>query len=75
METIKKTGVLSAQEQPISQSAKSAMSVHKELVKRLGVDATPVAWINGYRLSGQREISILQRFVDLALIDVRESKN
>ena len=75
LESVKKQGVLSAEEQPISQAAKNAMKTHSDVVKRLGVDATPVAWINGYRLSGQREISILQRFVDLALIDVRESKN
>jgi len=75
LESVKKQDVLSAGELPISEGAKNAMKTHTELVKRLGVDATPVVWINGYRLSGQREIGILQRFVDLALIDVRESKN
>jgi hypothetical protein len=45
------------------------LSEHKALAARLGVDSTPVVWINGYRLSGQRDIGILQRFVDLALAD------
>jgi hypothetical protein len=42
---------------------------HQALAAKLQIDATPVVWINGYRLSGERKIDLLQRFVDLALAD------
>ena len=38
-------------------------------VNRLGVDSTPIAWVDGYRVSGLRSVDVLQRFVDLALAD------
>lgn len=42
---------------------------HQRIAARLQVDATPVAWVNGYRVSGQRKIGLLQQFVDLGLAD------
>ena len=53
-------------------SARAQLEVHRALANRLEVDSTPVVWVNGYRISGQREIGILQRSVDLALADKQD---
>jgi hypothetical protein len=45
------------------------LKAHQEIAARLHVDATPVVWINGYRVSGQRKVGLLQLFVDLGLAD------
>ena len=45
------------------------LEVDEARLAELGVDSTPVAWIDGYRVTGQRDVAVLQRFVDLALAD------
>ena len=52
----------------------AALKTHQALAEKLQVDSTPVVWINGYRLSGQRKIALLQQFVDLALADGRNQE-
>jgi hypothetical protein len=52
----------------------AALKKHHALAQKLQVDSTPVVWINGYRLSGQRKIALLQQFVDLALADGRNQE-
>jgi len=53
----------------VKNGAELSLKDHQALAARLQIDATPVVWINGYRLSGERKIDLLQRFVDLALAD------
>lgn len=49
--------------------AEQLLSRDGNTLRELGVETTPVVWVNGYRVSGQRSVGVLQRFVDLALAD------
>ena len=51
------------------QESETLLAEDAETLVALGVDSTPVVWVDGYRVSGQREVSVIQRFVDLALAD------
>ena len=50
-------------------AAESLLAEDTQKLARLGVSSTPVVWVDGYRVSGQRDIAIIQRFVDLTLAD------
>ena len=49
--------------------AESLLAKDSQLLSDLNVDSTPVVWVDGYRVTGPRGVSTLQRFVDLALAD------